>query len=171
MSHAGTATLSASNPAAGHHRTTPLPEPPGHSQASLGHSLLVSLLLSLDPGTHKFLFVPSKSLFPQSCVTSGSSIVGLMVTSSKRAYAITWSTAPRAPAPTAVYCWPVLLRETLKHSSVSVSVDLWVLVHTWFVWALTKSLVGMQFDSEHDFAPPTILLGILLCTLTWGIFF
>ena len=58
----------------------------------------------LDSGAHKALFVPSKSLFPQSCVSSGSSIVGLMVTSSKRAYAIPRSTAPRDPAPAAVHC-------------------------------------------------------------------
>ena len=50
------------------------------------------------------LFVPSKSLFPQSYVNSGGSMVGLMVTSSKRAYAIPRSTAPRAPAPAGVYC-------------------------------------------------------------------
>ena len=35
----------------------------------------------LGPCAHKILFVPSKSLFPQSCVTSGS-MAGLMVTSS-----------------------------------------------------------------------------------------
>ena len=58
----------------------------------------------LGPGAHKVLFVPSKSLFPQSCVSSGASMVGLMVTSSKRAYAIPRSTAPRAPAPAAVHC-------------------------------------------------------------------
>ena len=46
MSHAGTATLSAPNPAAGHHRPTHLSETPGHSQASLGQSLVGSLLLS-----------------------------------------------------------------------------------------------------------------------------
>ena len=34
---------------------------------------------------HKVLFVPSKRLFPQSCVSSGSCMVGLMETSSKRA--------------------------------------------------------------------------------------
>ena len=39
------------------------------------------------PGAHKVLFVYSKSLFPQSCVSSGGSMVGLMGTSSKRAYA------------------------------------------------------------------------------------
>ena len=53
----------------------------------------------LGPGVHKILFVPSKSLFPQSCVSSGGSVVGLVVTSSKRAYAIPRSAAPRAPSP------------------------------------------------------------------------
>ena len=33
------------------------------------------------------------------------------------------------------------------------------------------SLVGMVFDSKCDFSPPTILLGLLLCPLMWGIFF
>ena len=45
----------------------------------------------------------------------------------------------------------------------------WVLVHTRFVWALWASLEGMQFDSKCDFAPPTILLGLLLCTWMWDI--
>ena len=49
-------------------------------------------------------FVPSKSLFPQSCMSSGSSMVGLMATFSKRAYAIPKSAAPRAPDPMAVHC-------------------------------------------------------------------
>ena len=53
---------------------------------------------------HKVLFVPSKSLFPQSCVSSGGSMVGLMVTSSKKAYAIPKSAAPGAPVPAAVHC-------------------------------------------------------------------
>ena len=48
----------------------------------------------LGPGVHTVLFVPSKSLCPQPCVSYDGSMVGLMVTSSKRAYAI-----PRSPAP------------------------------------------------------------------------
>ena len=52
----------------------------------------------LGPGAHEVFFVPSKSLFPQSCVSSGSFMMGLMVTSSKRAYAIPKSAAPRVPA-------------------------------------------------------------------------
>ena len=58
----------------------------------------------------------------QSCVSSGGSIVGLVATSSKRAYVISGSAAPRVPAPVAVPCWPVPPQETFKHSSVSVSV-------------------------------------------------
>ena len=48
----------------------------------------------LGPGAHKVLFVPFKSLFSQSCESSGGSMVGLMATSYKRAYAIPRSTAP-----------------------------------------------------------------------------
>ena len=48
-SHARTATLSAPNPAAGHHLSTTLQETSRHSQASLGQSLVGSLLLS--PGS------------------------------------------------------------------------------------------------------------------------
>ena len=48
-SHACTTTFSAPNPAAGHHRLTPPPETPRHSWASLGQSLVGSLLLS--PGS------------------------------------------------------------------------------------------------------------------------
>ena len=95
-SHAGSA--------AGHHRSMPPLETPGHSQARLSQSLVGSLFLSPVSGTYKVLFVPSKSLFPQSCVSSCGSVVGLMATSSKRVYAIPRSAAPRAPAPVAVLC-------------------------------------------------------------------
>ena len=44
-SHAHSGTLSAPNPAAGHRQPTPLPETPGHSQASLSQTLVRSLLL------------------------------------------------------------------------------------------------------------------------------
>ena len=45
----------------------------------------------------------------------------------------------------------------------------WVLVHTRFVWTLWVSLAGMRIDSKHKFAPPSILLGLLLCPWTWGV--
>ena len=44
----------------------------------------------------------------QSGVSSGSSVVGLVVTSSKRAYAIPKSTVPRAPVPAADHRQPIL---------------------------------------------------------------
>ena len=73
-SHAHTATLSAPSPAAGHCWPIPPPETPGHSRASLGQSLVRSLLLSPGSWCAQGLFVPSKSLLPQSCI---SSVVGL----------------------------------------------------------------------------------------------
>ena len=100
-SHACTATLSVSDPAAGHCRPMPLLETPGHSWVSLlwGHC---SFFLGLH--VHKVLFVPSKSLFPQSCVSSGGSLLALMATLFKRAYAIPRSAAPTGRAPVGVHC-------------------------------------------------------------------
>ena len=58
----------------------------------------------------------SKSLFPWSCVSPGGSLVGLKVTSSKRAYAIPRSAAPRVHTPIIGHSWYVPLNETLNHS-------------------------------------------------------
>ena len=74
---------------------------PGQVSVSLLWGLCSFLLGS---GAHKVLFVPSKSLFPQFCVSSDSSIVGLMVTFSKRAYGIPRSAARIAPALVAGHC-------------------------------------------------------------------
>ena len=94
-SHAGTATLSAPNPAAGHHWPTPLLETPGHTQASLGQSLVGSLLLSPGSWRTRFCCALWESI-SQSGVSSGSSMVRLMATSSKWFYAILKSAASRA---------------------------------------------------------------------------
>ena len=153
-----------------HHQPTPLPETLSPSGLRLGQSLVGSLLLSPGSWWHKVLFVPSKSLFPQSCVSSGGFMVGLMVTSSKRACAI-----PRFAAPE-----PLSLRQATahlylcrRHSNTVLAIcgGLWVLVHTRFVWALWASLAGKGFDSKHDFTPPTILLGLFLWSWMWSIFF
>ena len=63
------------------HWPTPPLKTPGHSWASLVQSPVGSLFLPPGSGAHKLLFVPSKSLFPQSCVSSGGSMVGLTATS------------------------------------------------------------------------------------------
>ena len=74
-SQAHTAALSAPDPAAGHCQPTPPLEAPGHGQ--VWFSLLWGhFSFLLGSGAHKFLFVLSKRLFPQSCVSSGSSMVG-----------------------------------------------------------------------------------------------
>ena len=113
-SHAYTATLSAPNPAAGHH------DPRLHWRLLDTHrQVWVSLLWGhcsflLGPGAQGSV-VPSKNLFLSPVQVLG----GLMVTSSKRTYAIP---TPRAPVPAADNCRPVPPQEMLKHSSVSVSV-------------------------------------------------
>ena len=129
-SHAHTAILGTPNPAAGHHQPTPPPETPGHSQASLGQSLVGSLLFSPGSWCTQGSVCARQESISQSCVSSSSSMVGLMATSSKRAYAIPKSAAPshtqvhctQSPCPAAVHCLPVPPQETLKDSSVSVPV-------------------------------------------------
>ena len=67
-SHACTATLSAPNPAAGHCQPMPPLETPGHSWASLGQSLVGSLLLS--PGswcTQGSVYALQESVSPVLC--------------------------------------------------------------------------------------------------------
>ena len=67
----------------------------------------------LGPGAHKVLFVPCKSVSPVLC-KFWRLYGGLMATSSKKAYAIPRSAAPRAPAPAAGHCWPAPPQETLN---------------------------------------------------------
>ena len=100
------------------------PVPP---QETLKHSLSQSLW-GLCVLVHTRLFVPSTTLFPQPSVSSDSSVVGIMATSSNRAYAIPKPAAPRAPAPAAGHCSPVPLQETLKHSKAGLAQSLWVLL-------------------------------------------
>ena len=102
-SHAHTATLSDSNPAAGHPQPKPPLETPGHSW-SLDQSLVGSLLLSPGSWCEQGSVCALQEYISQSCVSSDSSMVVLMVASSKRAYAIPTSAASRAPAPAAVHC-------------------------------------------------------------------
>ena len=90
----------------------------GDSQTPTGESPAGHCSFPLGSGAQGSV-VPAKSLFPKSYVSSGSSVVGLMVTSSKRTYAIP---TPRAPVPAADHCQHIPPQETLKHSSVSVSV-------------------------------------------------
>ena len=122
-SHECTATLSAPDPAAGHHQPMPRLETPGHSHASLGQSLVGSLLLCPGSSCAQGSVCALQESVSPVLWKFWCSMVGLMVTSSKRACAIPRPAAPRAPAPVAGHCWPVPPQGTPKHSSVSVSVE------------------------------------------------
>ena len=63
-----TAALSSPNPVAGHSRPLPMPETPGHSWASLGHSFVESPLLSpVSWCTQGFVFALQESVSPVLC--------------------------------------------------------------------------------------------------------
>ena len=130
-SHACTPALSAPDPAAGHHWPTPLPEMPGHTQASLGQSPVVSLHLSPGSWCAQSSVCAHQVFVSHSCVSSDGSMVQLMATSSKRAYARATSAASRAPADATGHCWPTPPQETHKHSKAGLAQSLWgLLVHT-----------------------------------------
>ena len=109
----------------------------------------------LGPGAQKVLFVPSKSLFPQSCVSSEGSMVGLMETSSKRAYATPRSVEPRAPALAGLTHTSTGDTQELKGRSGSVSVGSpgahKVLFepskHLWWVWGLILNAISPLLSS------------------------
>ena len=65
--HAHTGVLSVPNPETGHHRPMPPPETPGHSWASLGQSLVGSLLLYPGSCAHNFCLCPPRVCFPVLC--------------------------------------------------------------------------------------------------------
>ena len=97
-SHAGTATLSAPNPAAGlHWRLLDIPGKSG--SVSCG----VTAPFSWVPVCTVLCLCPPRVCFPVLC-KFWQLYVGLIMTSSKKAYAIPTSAAPRAPAPVAVHC-------------------------------------------------------------------
>ena len=77
---------------------------PGDSLKFMGKSESVSYGVTAPfswvPVHTRFCLCPPR-VFSQPCVSSGGSVVGLMVTSSKRAYSLPRSTASRAPAPAA----------------------------------------------------------------------
>ena len=87
----------------------------------------------LGPGVHKVLFVPSKSLFPQSCVSSGGSVLGLMATSSRELMPYPGLLHPE-PLPLQQDAADPYLHRTHSNTAQAQSLwGLWVLVCTRFV--------------------------------------
>ena len=72
----------------------------------------------------RFCVCPPRACF-QSPVSSGGSLVELMVISSQKAYTKPMCAAPRAPSPVAGHCWSVPVQETLKHSKAGLAQSLW----------------------------------------------
>ena len=167
MSCAHTAAFNAPVPVAGHLWPTPLLQTPGHSRASLGQSPVGSVFLSPVSWCIQCSVCALQESVSQSCVGSGGTMVGLM------------ATPPRwlMPYPTLLHPepWPLWqstadLYPHKRYSNTVLSQSLWrlwVLVCTRYIWPLWVSLASMGFDSKHDFTPPTIFLGLLLCPWTW----
>ena len=130
----------------------------------------------LGPGAQGSVCALQESVFPVLCKfwwLYG----GLMVTSSKRAYAIPRSAALRNPIPVAVHCWPVPPQETLKHSSVSDSGSWYVQglfepsECCWRVWGLILNAIspllpscwGFSFALGHGVSPQSCSSAKLPC--------
>ena len=113
----------------------------------------------------KFCLYPPRVRFPSPVLSSGGSMMGLMATSSKRAYAIPRAAAPRAPCSCSrplLPCTSTGHTQTCKGRTDSVSVGSPAVhkvlfepsKHFWLAWDLTLNVI---------FSLPIILLGLLLC--------
>ena len=148
-----------------------------HSKASEGSKCKYCMSFPYDTR----LYYPSSSLMWDTIVLQfvgrllGGSVVGLMGTSSKRAYATGCVTQICCMQSPCLCDRPLLTCTFTGDTQAQVWLSLCGVSGSWyaqgFVWALQASLVGMEFDSKCGFATPTILLGLLICPWTWGIFF
>ena len=93
----------------------------------------------LSPGVQKVLFCALQESVSQSCVSSGSSTVGSMAISFKRAYAKPKSVAPRAPAPCGS---PLLTRTSTGDTHTQLCLSLCEVLGSWCTQSLFK-------PSEH----------------------
>ena len=152
--------LSAPDPAAGRRWPTPLPETPGHSWASLRQSIQWVLVSPGSWCTQGFVCALQESVSP-ALLSSDGFMVGLMATSSKRAYAIPRSAAPRAPASGAVHCWPLPSTgdtQTEFHLSLCGDSGSWCTQglfepskHLWQVWDLILNAISPLLSSCWGF--------------------
>ena len=124
----------------------------------------------LGASVYMVLFVPSKGQFPQSCVSSGGSMVGLMVISSKRAYAIPRSAVPRALPSGQATADPYFCRrhQTQIWLSLRGFSGFWC---TQRLFAPSECLSLVWVLILNMISPPYCLTGLLFCPGTWGIFF
>ena len=145
-SHVCIASLSAPDPAAGHCWPTPLPETFGHSQASLGQSLVGSLLFS--PGSwcaQGFVCVLQESVSAV-LYKFWQLYVGVNGDLLQDGFCHTQVWCTQSPCPGGR---PLLTCTSAGDTQTQVWLSLCGV--SWyaqgFVWALWTSLVGMGFDS------------------------
>ena len=120
--HACTATLSAPNPAAGHHQPTPLLETPGHSQTSLGWSLVgVTAPFSWVMVHTTFCLCPPRVYFLVLC-KFWQLYGGVHGDHLQEGLCHTQVCCTQSPCPCGSPLLTCTSTETLKHSSISVSV-------------------------------------------------
>ena len=115
----------------------------------------------LSPGVQKVLFCALQESVSQSCVSSGSSTVGSMAISFKRAYAIPRSTAPRALPLQQLTADLYLCR---RHSNTVLAQSLWGLWFwcsqglfepsecLWWVWGLILNVISPLKPSFWSFS-------------------
>ena len=141
-------------------------ETPGHSQGSLGQSLVGSLLLS--PGswcTQGSVCALQESVSPVLCkfwqLYGGANGDLLQEGLCHTQVCCTQSSCP---------CDGPLLTRT---STGDIQTQFWLsLCVSWCAQGLfepSEHLWWMGFDSKCNFAPPTVLLGFLLCPWRWWI--
>ena len=168
-SHACTATFSAPNSAAGRHQPTSLPETPGHPRASLGSSLVGSLLLS--PGSWSaqgFVCALQESVSPV-LWTFCQLYVGVKGDLLQEGLCHTQVCCTQWPCP---FCRPLLTRIFAEDTQAQFWLSLWVLVCTRFVWALSPSLATPVFLPGDLILGGLILKAILpLLPSFWGFSF
>ena len=148
-------------------------ETPGHSQANLGQSLVGSLLVSpWSWCTQDFISALQASVAPilyKFWWLHG----GFNGDFLQEVLCHTQVCCTQSPCPcdrSLLTCTSTGDTQTLKGRSGSVCAVSWVLIQK-RIWTLQASLVGMGFDPKCNFAPPTILLGLLLLPWRWVIFY
>ena len=134
-SYACTATLSAPNAAAGHHQSMPPLETPGHSQASLAQSLVGHCSFILGPGTQGSVCALQESI-SQPCISSGSSKLGLMVTSSQEGLCHTQVCCTQSPCPCGS---PLLTRNSTGDGQTQFCLSLCGIPGSWCIQGLFEA--------------------------------
>ena len=152
------------DPAAGHRRPTPLPETPRHPQASPGQSLVWSLApFSWSWCTQGFVCALRESIFPVLCKfwwLSG----GVNGDHLQEGLCHTQVCCTQSPCPCSR---PLLTCTSTGDTQTQFWLSLYGIPGSWYTQGLFE-------PSEHlwkvwglvlkcDFAPPTVLLGLVLC--------